>query len=199
MSRVIVTVSGGKASAWCAGWALRKYPKKDVVLYFNDTKWEHPDLYRFLDDLSQFLDHPIHTDSDGRDPESLFYDYSALANNRMPFCSKVLKAERLQRFFRGGDTLVFGIGPDEPHRATRIAEVYRSVAQRTGKYPIVRFPLISEKVTKQQIEEFLEREPVLKSLYFIGWVFCIITARAAVFGQVKNTGNCFMKSCRTYI
>ncbi len=32
---VIVTISGGKASAWCADWALKNYPKEDVVLYFT--------------------------------------------------------------------------------------------------------------------------------------------------------------------
>lgn len=48
MSRVIVAISGGKASAWCAGWALEKYDKNNVILYFNDVKWEDQDLYRFL-------------------------------------------------------------------------------------------------------------------------------------------------------
>jgi len=102
---VIVTVSGGKASAWCAYWALNHYKKSEVVLYFNDTRWEHPDLYRFLYDLSNHLNHPIVWDSDGRSPEQLFYDNNALANNRMPFCSRILKAQRLQRYYKDGDTL----------------------------------------------------------------------------------------------
>jgi len=50
MNRIVVALSGGKASAFCANWAIEKY-NKNVLLYFNDTKWEHPDLYRFLDDL----------------------------------------------------------------------------------------------------------------------------------------------------
>ena len=110
MGRVIATISGGKASAWCANWALKTYRKEDVLLYFNDTKWEHPDLYRFLNDLSEYLNHPIFFDSDGRTPEELFYDHRALANNRMPFCSSTLKAERLQKYYQDGDTLVFGLG-----------------------------------------------------------------------------------------
>ncbi len=88
----IVTLSGGKASAWCADWAFKHYEKKDVILYFNDTKWEHEDLYRFLDDLSNHFDHPITRDSDGRTPEQLFYDNNYLANNLAPFCSRILKA-----------------------------------------------------------------------------------------------------------
>jgi 3'-phosphoadenosine 5'-phosphosulfate sulfotransferase (PAPS reductase)/FAD synthetase len=169
--RVIVAISGGKASAWCADWALRNYPKEDVILYFNDTKWEHRDLYRFLDDLSKHFGHPITSDSDGRNPETLFYDNRALANNRVPFCSRILKAERLQKFYKDGDTLVFGIGKDEPHRASRLVGVYHEVAAKTEKWPKIRFPLIGEKVTKKQIDGFLEeaniKEPLLYRLGFL--------------------------------
>lgn len=167
---VIVAISGGKASAWCAQWALQQYPKKDVILYFNDTKWEHPDLYRFLRDLARYLGHPITWDSDGRNPEQLFHDHHALANNRMPFCSRILKAERLQKFYRDGDTLVFGIGADEPHRARRLTSVYQVVAVKTGKWPTLVFPLIQENVTKAQINDFLAsahiEEPMLYRLGF---------------------------------
>ncbi len=167
---IIVALSGGKASAWCAGWAFRNYQKDDIILYFNDTKWEHEDLYRFLNDLSQHFDHPITFDNDGRNPEELFYDHHALANNRMPFCSHELKAERLQRFYRDSDTLVFGIGASESHRAVRIASVYDGVSKKTGKRVTLRFPLVSEKVTKKQIDDFLAdagiREPLLYSLGF---------------------------------
>lgn len=167
---IVVALSGGKASAWCADWAFRNYQKDDIILYFNDTKWEHEDLYRFLNDLSKYFDHPIVFDSDGRNPEELFYDNGALANNRMPFCSRQLKADRLQKFYKDGDTLVFGIGGSEPHRAQRITSVYDSVSQKTGKRVTLRFPLISEQVTREQINNFLAlagiEEPIIYSLGF---------------------------------
>lgn len=170
MGRVIVAISGGKGPAWCADWALRNFDKERVILYFNDTKWEHPDLYRFLDDLSAHFARPILFDSDGRDPEQLFYDKHALANDRMPFCSRVLKAERLQKFYKDGDTIIFGIGPDEAHRAVRIAEVYRGKAEKSGKWPKLLFPLISERVTRDQIDEFMVQagieQPLLYKLGF---------------------------------
>ena len=171
MAKIIVAISGGKASAWCADWALKNYPKEDVILYFNDTKWEHPDLYRFLDDLSKHSNHPITWDSDGRNPEQLFYDNSALANNRMPFCSRILKAERMQKYYKDGDVLVFGIGADEPHRSNRIVGVYQTVAVKTGKWCKLKFPLISENTTNQQIDDFLNdagiQEPLLYRLGFL--------------------------------
>jgi len=141
-----------------------------VLLYFNDTHWEHPDLYRFLADLEQYFQHPILHDDDGRNPEELFYDHNALANDRMPFCSHVLKAERLQKFYRSGDTLIFGIGRDEPQRALRLTEVYRRVAEEKRKPCTLRFPLISEGITKADLNQFLRdtgiAEPLLYQLGF---------------------------------
>jgi 3'-phosphoadenosine 5'-phosphosulfate sulfotransferase (PAPS reductase)/FAD synthetase len=168
--RAIVAISGGKASAWCVGWAFRNYKKKDIILYFNDTKWEHPDLYRFLHDISRHYNHNICFDSDGRSPEELFLDNNALANNRMPFCSRILKAERLQKFYRDGDHIIFGIDNDEQHRAIRICSVYQLLAARKGKFAKLIFPLINENVTKDQINAYLADigvpEPALYKLGF---------------------------------
>lgn len=168
--RVIVALSGGKASAWCADWAFKNFAKESIVLYFNDTKWEHHDLYRFLDDLSKHFDHPITIDSDGRTPEQVFYDKHALANDRMPFCSRILKAERLQKFYQDGDVIVFGISTDELHRANRLVKTYHEVALRRKQWPSLVFPLIKENVTKAQINLFLREagieEPLLYRLGF---------------------------------
>lgn len=170
MTRIIVTLSGGKASAWCADWALRNYDKQNVVLYFNDTKWEHPDLYRFLNDLSKYFNHPITQDNDGRSPEELFHDHHAIANNRMPFCSRVLKAERLQKFYQNGDMIIFGIGKHEKRRANRIIRAYQVTSVKTNKWPTLKFPLIDEWVSNQSIDNFLTtariKEPLLYQLGF---------------------------------
>ena len=170
MGRVIVAISGGKASAWCAYWSLKNYPKENIILYFNDTLWEHPDLYRFLEDLSNYWEHPITYDSDGRSPEKLFYDNKAIANNRMPFCSRILKAERLHNFYRDGDIIIFGISEQERQRVKRIIGVYQTIAVKTGKWPRLEFPLITENITKKDIDTFLEkagiRQPLLYDLGF---------------------------------
>jgi len=46
----------------------------------------------------------------------------------MPFCSRILKAERLQKFVKNGDILIFGIDKNESKRAKRIEQVYRNIA-----------------------------------------------------------------------
>lgn len=167
---IIVALSGGKASAYCADYALNNFPKKDVILYFNDTKWEHPDLYRFLNDLSKYWDKEITYDSDGRSPEELFYDHRALANNRMPFCSRELKSKRLQNFFNDGDTIFFGISIDEPHRAMRILSVYEEVSRKKNKCVNIQFPLISLNADSKTIDNWLTqtgiKQPLLYDLGF---------------------------------
>ncbi len=40
MRKVVVGFSGGVTSAWCAGWALRTFPREEVILLFHDTKAE---------------------------------------------------------------------------------------------------------------------------------------------------------------
>ena len=154
--RIIATMSGGKSSAWCADWALRHFDKDKVVLYFNDTKWEHPDLYRFIEELSSYWNKEITYDSDGRSPENLFYEHHAFANNRMPFCSRILKCERLQKFYRDGDMIIFGIGNNESHRAYRLIKVYEDIAMKKHKYVKLLFPLIAENVTSEQIDKWIE-------------------------------------------
>lgn len=151
--RTIVALSGGKASAWVADWAVKN--RENVVLYFNDTKWEHRDLYRFLDDLCNYLGEELVVDSDGRSPEELFFDNRALANNRMPFCSRVLKAERLQKWVRDGDEILFGIGPEEARRAKRLIEVYNWVSEKRGINIKLGFPLISEMIKGEDVDAWL--------------------------------------------
>lgn len=168
--RVIACLSGGVASAWCANWTLQNYPKENVLLYFNDTKWEHPDLYRFIRELSSYWNHPITEDSDGRTPEDVFKDQHMLANNRAPFCSRILKADRLQKYFQDGDTLVFGIGMDEIIRAHRLVGMYQKVSVKRGISCKLEFPLLKFKVSKADQLAWLQSTGIkMPELYLHGF------------------------------
>jgi len=163
---VIVALSGGMSSAWCAGWAMRNYSPETIILYFNDTKWEHRDLYRFLGDIEVLHNKKIVHDNDGRNPEEVFSDENFLGNNRVPICSRILKAERLQKYYQPGDTLVFGIGQHEANRANRIIQVYANLK----KPCLLRFPLIEEKVTTAQIKDYLKVNSIkIPELYALGF------------------------------
>ena len=88
----------------------------------------------------------------------------------MPFCSRILKAERLQKFYKDGDILVFGIGKKEEHRAKRLITVYQKISVKTGKWATLRFPLIEESVSKDDINHFIAEagieQPLLYKLGF---------------------------------
>ena len=97
--RVVVGFSGGVSSAWCAGWALRQFPRDEVVLLWHDTKEEHPDTYRFLREMAAALQMPITERSDGRSVTELFRDEGYLGNNQNAMCSRILKVEQGDKYF----------------------------------------------------------------------------------------------------
>lgn len=124
--RVVVGFSGGVTSAWCAGWALRTYPRDEVVLLWHDTKEEHPDTYRFLREMAAALGLPITERSDGRSVTEVFRDEGYLGNNQNAMCSRILKAEQGTRYLRelqarGLEVIkVFGYSRREPERIQRM-------------------------------------------------------------------------------
>lgn len=97
--RIVVGHSGGVTSAWCLGWALARYPREQVVALWHDTKMEDLDTVRFLFEIANKLGIEVTERSDGRSVEEVEDDEGALANNRMAFCSRILKAEQRDRYF----------------------------------------------------------------------------------------------------
>lgn len=153
MHKVIVGFSGGVTSAWCAGWALRNFPKDDVVLLFHDTKEEDEDTYRYLREVSEALKHPYVEQSDGRSVTELFFDEDMLATNKAAFCSRILKADQFNKYIRSLPTntsiiKVLGFSRNEWQRVQRAV----AISNRDGY--AVRFPLIEENVSKQQCVEW---------------------------------------------
>ncbi len=152
--RVVVGFSGGVTSAWCAGWALRTYPREEVILLWHDTQEEHPDTYRFLREMAAALDLPIMERSDGRSVTQLFRDEAFLGNNQNTMCSRILKAEQCSAFVedlkaQGHQVVkIVGYGANERKRVDRM--VGHCAAQGID----VRFPVIEDGVTKQQTADW---------------------------------------------
>jgi hypothetical protein len=153
--RIVVGFSGGVTSAWCAGWALRSYPREEVVLLFHDTKEEHPDTYRFIKEMAVALDMPVTEQSDGRSVTEVFADNGALANNRMAFCSRILKAEQRDKYFKKlraegvtEITNVLGFSKMEWQR------VQRTTARALEAGYLIRFPIIEQGISKQQCADW---------------------------------------------
>ena len=158
--KVVVGYSGGVTSAWAAAWALRVFPKDQVVWLFHDTKEEDTDTYRFLREFSEVVGHPMTEQSDGRSVTEVFEDEGAIANNRMAFCSRILKAEQRDIYFEklrtdGVDSItnVLGFTRMETERIQR-ATARSLQSQMTGKPYFVNFPLVNNGITKQMAADY---------------------------------------------
>jgi hypothetical protein len=166
----INTLSGGLMSFYTAYLSIQKYGKENVLLYFNDTKWEHKDLYRFLDDIKNYLNKDIYYDSDGRNPEQVFFEERFLGCDRVPLCSRILKAERLQKYYKNNDNLIFGIGLEEQYRVQRLIGTYQTVYAKTGKFCTLEFPIIEHRIVKPDIEKWFKNTKIKKpELYKLGF------------------------------
>jgi hypothetical protein len=151
VSGVVVSLSGGVASWAAAQRTLDRFDPADVTLLFADTLIEDEDLYRFLDEIEEQLDHPIVRISDGRDPWQVFFDGRFIGNTRIDLCSRVLKRELLRKWIderHEKATVVFGIDWTEEHRIGAIEHNYQPHA--------CWFPLIDEGIGKDQV--FVELE-----------------------------------------
>lgn len=168
MRRIVVGFSGGVTSAWVAGWALRNYPKEEIIFLFHDTKEEHPDTYRFIKEMSEALNHPVTERSDGRSVTELAYDENALPNNRMAFCSRILKTEQRDKFFKelksqGATEIIslLGFSKNEWQRIQR-----NTMRAELGGYK-VRFPVAEEEVTKQECADWCSSLGVCPSAMYL--------------------------------
>ena len=125
----VVFFSGGMSSFFTALRAKEKYGK--VRLLFTDTKYEDEDLYRFLEETSEYLDSELVILSDGRDPWQIFKDVKFLGNSRVDPCSKILKRDLAQSWIKTNypepDKVVLHLGMnwDEEHRLERSTRYWK--------------------------------------------------------------------------
>jgi hypothetical protein len=142
--------STGAGSAYLAKYVIDRYGKENTILLITDTKWEDEDNYRFMNDVSEYLDMLITYQNDGRTPEEVFREQLWFGNFGTAPCSKELKMKQtfffVQEMIEKGQLpiLYFGIGYDEVQRAPRIAYNYKHNVDVFEDGIEVRFPLIGE-------------------------------------------------------
>ena len=148
----IVLFSGGVQSSYVA-YLVAKEIEKNVILLFHDTRTEPADNYRFRREVATKIGLPITEQSDGRDIWQVFDDVSFLGNNRVPVCSKVLKADQGEKFYQtiDDDFIVYvGFGVKEAGRAQKV----------TVRNPHIRykFPLLENRIYKDIIVKTIMNE-----------------------------------------
>jgi len=168
MNNFIVLYSGGMGSFLATYLLKLQNPGAKILLYFNDTKYEDPDLYRFLKETVDWLKLPLLDDSDGRSVWELFEDREFVGNSRVDICSEVLKRDRsnffIKKNFKPDEIkIVLGIDWTEIHRLENAKphwEPYKLIA-----------PLCDYKGDKKDLEKIVLAESGIKrpKLYDLGF------------------------------
>lgn len=195
MRNHIIFFSGGKSSFSVADWVKTNFPEDNIVLYFTDTNWEDPDLYRFIHEASDKLKLPLLTHSMGINPIQLMFQKRVVFNNLIGECSKVLKIKvsrdflkkgivpKIQKWhnknylkeegFREKASLYYGIAFEEMHRSEGI--------KRNWKDYDVQFPLIDHIINN---DEVLKKHNIKQPrLYDMGFVHNNCMGRCVKAGQ----------------
>ena len=151
----IVQFSGGAASAYVAKIVLDEHGHENTILLWHDTKAEHPDTYRFIKEVSEYLEKEITEESDGRDLWEVIEDNNCLPSSFIPFCTRILKAEPAERFLKSicePFILYNGFGPDEWRR------VQRATARAEAMGRTVKSPLFDRGITSDDCKAAIRDE-----------------------------------------
>lgn len=96
---IIVPTSGGKDSLACLLLALEMFPEKEILPVFNDTGWEHPATYEYLDTLEDFIQIKIIRIVTQSLPE-LIRKKQQFPFARGRFCTSYLKQHAFRNYYR---------------------------------------------------------------------------------------------------
>jgi len=96
----VISVSGGKDSTATLLKALEEYEKEQLIVIFNDTGWEHPCTYDYLDYLESTLDIEIKrlTPKDNIDLPDLIRKMKQFPHPSYRFCTETLKQNPFMKF-----------------------------------------------------------------------------------------------------
>ena len=166
IERVVVWFSAGVTSAIAAKLTLDRYRNVlPVHLVFCDTGSEHDDNFRFMDDISKWLDAPVEIlrNDKYKNTHDVYLDTGFIVSPDGAKCTTELKKIPRREYENiATDLQVFGFDFDEKKRAKRFRKNNPEIR--------VWFPLIEEKITKSMARQILLqhgiKEPVTYSFGF---------------------------------
>lgn len=164
MSRRLIWISAGAASAVAAKLDMAAHPGADRLLAYTDPGSEHPDNQRFLVDIEAWLGEPIL-----RLKSDMFTDTWDVWRQRRYIngvagapCTVELKKKIRFAIQRPDDVQVFGYTTEEADRAARFRDVNPEVILAT--------PLIDAGLTKDDTLAIIERAGItLPTMYTLGY------------------------------
>ena len=118
--RTICWFSCGVTSAVSAAIAVKNHSNIEVV--YCDTGGEHESNKRFLDDVSQWIDHPIKVlkNKKYKDHFDVFEKTKFISSPYGARCTVELKKRVREDYQRWDDTHIFGFSIEEEDRVTRL-------------------------------------------------------------------------------
>ncbi len=162
MHRTVVWVSAGAASG-VAGYLISKQDP-DAIYAYLETRSEHPDNERFLQDLEKWYGKPIARIGSDKytDIWDVFEKTRWLVGVNGARCTTELKKMVRQDFERPGDIQVFGYTIEEQDRVARFV--------KNNPEMTVSCPLIDKKLSKADCFDILEQAGIeLPELYKLGY------------------------------
>lgn len=164
----IISFSGGLGSFFAAMRVIKSHGADQCILLFTDTKSEDDDLYRFLNDASDYLGVGVTTIADGRNLWQVFRDVRYMGNSRVDPCSRVLKRELARKWmvenFDANDAILYmGIGWDEAHRMKNIIQNW---SPYTVMAPLTEPPYLSRPQMMEKLKDCGINPPRLYDLGF---------------------------------
>lgn len=125
MSRIVCLFSCGAASAVATKIAISEADGRELIVYRNYVKEEHPDNERFSADCKKWFGVPIHTAINEEYEGSIYEVFRRvkfMKGNGVATCSYRLKRLMRERDLLPTDTLVLGYTFDERDRLDRFID-----------------------------------------------------------------------------
>ena len=137
----MVSLSGGLGSAIAAEWAIARYGRAQVGLWFSDVQDEDEDTYRFLRDLLARWGGTLHWYTDGRRPADVWDERKLIPNSLIAPCTYTLKIDPYRRFIQAMPELpavLIGFKPHETRRQTNCRASYKeAIPEAIVDYPLL--------------------------------------------------------------
>jgi len=154
----VVLFSGGLSSAYVAYLVLQEQPKQDVILLHTPTYSENHDADTFRHRVARYLGLPITEWGDGRNLWELIEDNNCIPGQFIPFCTKQLKQQMKEQFYKyldsiGEDYIEYvGFGAEEWRRVQKA----QARAEKIGRQ--VNFPIFDRKIPSSEIRRIITEE-----------------------------------------
>jgi hypothetical protein len=166
----VVQISGGITSWAAARRVVDEHGTDDLVLLFADTLIEHPDLYRFLDDVTRDIGVPITRVADGRTPTQVFRDRKFIGNSQIAPCSVHLKQIPCRRWLEANcdpaDTVLY-VGIDWTTKdASRLPGITAGWSPWRVEFPLLEPPYVDKRGWFMEARRRGFDEPLLYKLGF---------------------------------